>query len=450
MPTSLTPSASASRGPGLVLALCFATILADGYDLIVFGATLPSLMHQWGLEKSALADVHSMTLCGLMVGFLVAGTLADRIGRRAVILAGVTWFSLLCLVCAFAPSFTVFGIGRVLSGVGLGAVVPAAVALASEFATARRKQLFNGITLTGYPIGGVLATVAALIVLPGADALAKSTPPSEQWRLLYLLGGALIVLVPILYFALPESPSLLAARGRDEEAREVANRFGIELTATEARPADQAKGGIRLLLSRRYLFATAIFTAVMFCCQILVYGPNTWLPSMTKELGFGGTQGILALMMLQFGAVVGTIVGALLVDRGGATQTIIPYFLLGAIALLALAFGTELGAAGLFVAAFAAGVGTVGTSTLMYGVIAAHYPTAIRASAIGFCLGIGRIGAILGPQIGALFATPRAGLLAFMVPSLVGAGLILVLALSTRNRPVNDSAQGEDLVDSRA
>jgi AAHS family benzoate transporter-like MFS transporter len=448
MPTSLSSSASATRGPTLVLALCFATILADGYDLIVYGATLPSLMHQWGLEKSALANVHSMTLCGLMVGFLVAGPLADRVGRRVVMLAGVTWFSLLCLVCAFAPNFTVFGVGRILSGIGLGAVVPAAVALASEFAPDRRRQLFNGLTLTGYPIGGVLATVAALIVLPGADVLANATPPSEHWRVLYGLGGALIILVPILYFALPESPSFLAARGRAEEARAIAARFGTTLSTNDIRPADKAHGGVRLLLSSRYLPATMIFTAVMFCCQILVYGPNTWLPSMTKEMGFGGAQGTLALMMLQFGAVVGTIVGALLVDRGGATRTIVPYFLLGAVSMLTLAFGTELGAAGLFVAAFAAGIGTVGTSTLMYGVIAAHYPTASRGSAIGFCLGIGRFGAILGPQVGALFATPRAGLLAFMVPALVGAVLVLVLAASTRGR--RESTEGEDLIDSRA
>jgi AAHS family benzoate transporter-like MFS transporter len=429
--TPLTPSASVTRGPGLVLALCFATILADGYDLIVYGATLPSLMHQWGLEKSALADVHSMTLGGLMIGFLVAGPLADRIGRRVVMLAGVTWFSLLCIVCALAPSFTVFGAGRVLSGIGLGAVVPSAVALASEFAPARRRQLFNGITLIGYPIGGVLATVAALVVLPNADVIANAVPPSEHWRVLYGLGGALIVLVPILYFSLPESPSFLSTRGRDEEALVVATRFGTELSATDV-PLAGPKGSVRLLLAPRYLFATIVFTAVMVCCQILVYGPNTWLPSMTNEMGFGGIQGTLALMMLQFGAVVGTVGGALLVDRGGATRTIVPYFLLGAVSLLALAFGTDLGAAGLFVAAFAAGVGTVGTSTLMYGVIAAHYPTASRGSAIGFCLGIGRFGAILGPQIGALFASPRAGLVAFTVPALVGALLVLLLARAQR------------------
>jgi AAHS family benzoate transporter-like MFS transporter len=241
----------------------------------------------------------------------------------------------------------------------------------------------------------------------------------------------LIVLVPILYFALPESPSFLATRGRDEETLVVATRFGTELSATDV-PLAGPKGSVRLLLSPRYLFATIVFTAVMVCCQILVYGPNTWLPSMTNEMGFGGIQGTLALMMLQFGAVVGTVGGALLVDRGGATRTIVPYFLLGAVSLLALAFGTDLGAAGLFVAAFAAGVGTVGTSTLMYGVIAAHYPTASRGSAIGFCLGIGRFGAILGPQIGALFASPRAGLVAFTVPALVGALLVLVLARAQR------------------
>ncbi|MDV7268988.1 MFS transporter, partial [Rhodococcus oxybenzonivorans] len=187
----------------------------------------------------------------------------------------------------------------------------------------------------------------------------------------------------------------------------------------------------------KYVVATVIFTLIMFCTQVLSYGPNTWLPSMTKEMGFGGMQGMLALMMLQIGAAVGTIIGAILIDRGGATQTIVPYFLLGAVALGALAYGTELGVVGIFIAAFFAGVGTIGTSTLMYGVIAAHYPASSRSSAIGFTLGIGRLGAILGPQLGAIFATPRSGLIAFMVPSIAGAALVGVLALVQRGRTID-------------
>ncbi|KXX60433.1 MFS transporter [Rhodococcus sp. LB1] len=420
----------------VVLGLCFVTLIADGFDLIIYGATLPSLMTQWKLEKSALADVHSLTLLGLMVGFLIAGPLADRFGRRIILLGGCTWFSIACTLCAFAPSFQMFGVARVIAGIGLGSVVPSAVALTAEYAPRARRQLYNGIMLVGYSVGGILASIVALIVLPRADVVAAAIPPDESWRILYGFAALFLVALPIMYFKLPESASYLHFQGRTEEAEILANQFGLDFDEIKAEKtahdALNSGGGYRLVLSPRFRLATAVFILIMACTQILNYGPNTWLPSMTKEMGFGGVQGTMALMMLQIGAVIGTIVGAILVDRGGATKVIVPYFFIGAISLLTLAFGADIGAVGIFVASLFTGVGTFGTGALMYGVVAAHYPTVCRSSAIGLILGIGRFGAILGPQIGVIFGSPRAGLLAFMVPALLGAALFAFLSVITR------------------
>lgn len=148
------------RRSGLfVVMLCFLTIVADGYDLIVYGATVPSLLEEpgWGMSKAAAGLIGSWTLVGLMVGFLVAGPLADRIGRRKIMLAGVAWFSLGCAICAVATSPEFLGAARFFTGIGLGGVVPSAVALTAEFAPRNRKQIYNGLMLTGYSFGGIIA-----------------------------------------------------------------------------------------------------------------------------------------------------------------------------------------------------------------------------------------------------------------------------------------------------
>ncbi|MFT4101937.1 MAG: MFS transporter [Burkholderiaceae bacterium] len=145
----------------------------------------------------------------------------------------------------------------------------------------------------------------------------------------------------------------------------------------------------------------------MFCVQVLTYGPNTWLPSMTADMGFVGMQGAWALMLLQIGAGVGTYIGSRLADRGSPIRTIVPYFVFGAVSFTALAFGSMLGVVGISIASFFTGFSIAGPGSMMYGVIASHYPVSSRGSAIGFCVGVSRFGAILGPQIGAFFTSPR-------------------------------------------
>lgn len=422
--------ATQKGSPRLILALCFLTMLADGFDLIIYGATLPSLMAQFGQSKSALANVHSVTLAALMIGFLVAGPLADRIGRRTPIIIGTLAFSLLNGACAVATSFALFATFRISSGLFLGAVVPSVIALVSEYAPRGKRQLYNGTAMIGYPVGGILVTAVALTVLPTAAEIANAATPLGNWRWTYAAAGLFLILVPIMFFKLPESPGYLIAKGRNSEALRIADNWGVDretLLAQKAASDEAGTGGYRLILSKNYLVATIIFTAVVFCSQVLTYGPNTWLPSMTAEMGFVGTQGTWALMMLSIGAIPGTIIGSRIADGSSANRTIILYYLLGAASLLALAFGTELGTVGIFIASFFTGFSVTGATSMMYGVIANHYPVSSRGSAVGFCVGVARFGGILGPQIGAIFVSPQTGLLAFMSLAILGAVLVGVL-----------------------
>ena len=427
-----------TRSGLFVVLLCFLTIVADGYDLIVYGATVPNLLDQpgWHMTAGTAGLIGSWTLVGLMVGFLLAGPATDRIGRRKVLMVGIVWFSAGSAICALAQSPEFLGIARFVTGIGLGGVVPSAVALTVEYAPTTRRQLYNGLTLTGYSVGGIVAALAALALLP-----------DHTWRLLYGLAALYILILPVMYFFLPESVNHLILRGRTDEARRVASRYGLDVDALsrdhDARPVQQASGepgpsGYRLLLSRRYIATAALFVIICFCAQLIVYGLNTWLPQLMRKAGYPLGSSLQFLLVLQLGAVVGTLGGSLLADRYGSKRVIIPAFLVGGVSLLALS--RPLDVTLLMIAVAGAGLGSVGSSSLTYGYVAAHFPASCRGSAVGAAMGLARAGAILGPLIGGWIADSALGFqwnfYAFAVPALVAAAFASFVA---RSNPAPDS-----------
>ncbi|AHH17489.1 benzoate transport protein [Nocardia nova SH22a] len=416
-------TAPRTRSGLFVVLLCFLTIVADGYDLIVYGATVPNLLDEpgWHMSAGTAGLIGSWTLVGLMVGFLLAGPITDRIGRRKVMMVGIVWFSAGSAICALAQSPEFLGVARFVTGIG--GVVPSAVALTVEYAPTARRQLYNGLTLTGYSVGGIVAALAALALLPG-----------HTWRLLYGLAALYILILPVMYFWLPESVNHLILRGRTDEARRVASRYGLDFDtlsrSDDARPAEQGPSGYRLLLSRRYIGAAALFVIICFCAQLIVYGLNTWLPQLMRTAGYPLGSSLRFLLVLQLGAVVGTLGGSLLADRFGSKRVIISAFLVGGVSLLALS--RPLDVAVLMIAVAGAGLGTVGTSSLTYGYVAAHFPASCRGSAVGAAMGLARAGAILGPLIGGWIAESDLGFqwnfYAFAIPAFVAAAFASLVA----------------------
>ncbi|NMO03093.1 aromatic acid/H+ symport family MFS transporter [Gordonia sp. TBRC 11910] len=409
--TPPTPTTENSRRGALVVALCFLTIVADGYDLIVYGSTLPKIMEEphWGLTHDTAGFIGSITLVGLMVGFVIAGPLADRIGRRRIIMFGAALFSLGSLVCAVAPNVEAFGAARFVTGIGLGGVVPSAVALTAEFAPANRRQLYNGLMLTGYSFGGIISALAAMLFLP-----------HSSWRVLFGIAGAFVLIVPVMYFWLPESASYLATR------RDRAN------STQSGRDIDRSSRGrgYRELLTPKFLAPITMFVLIAFCVNLVVYGLNTWLPQIMRESGYALGSSISFLLVLQIGAVIGMVAGSWLADKYGSGVVMVPFLIIGAASLIVLSRPIDY--AWLMIAVAGAGLGTIGTMTLTYGYVAAYFPVSCRGSAVGFAMGIGRAGAILGPMIGGWILSSSLGhewsFYAFAIPALAAAGVVAVLA----------------------
>ncbi|WP_433705334.1 MFS transporter [Paraburkholderia sacchari] len=402
------------------------TITVDGYDLIVYGATVPRLLAEpgWGLDATGVGMIGSWTLAGLMVGLIGAGPLADRIGRRRLIMLGVLWFSVGALFCALAHSQFAFGAARFATGIGLGAVVPSSVALSVEYAPSNRRQLYSALGLTGYAFGGVICALLAIALLE-----------SHGWRVLYAIGALYILILPAMYFLLPESVSYLADRGRTDEARALASRYGIDFDqvlqeqqhAHHSHPAAPQVRGLRLVMSSEWRAAVLLFALTAFCIQLVVYGLNVWLPLLMRKSGYPLGSSLQFLLVMQFGAVSGNLFGAWLADRMGSKKVLIPLLLVCGLSLLVLS--QRPGYVWLMLGVFGAGLGSIGSITLSYGYIAAYFPASCRASAIGIAQGLGRIGAILGPMVGSWVIGAKLGpqwsFYAFAVPAVLAAVVVV-------------------------
>ena len=430
---NVNASAGAGRRPaGLwVVAICLVTIVFDGYDLIVYGAVVPTLLQDpdWQLTPEQAGNIGSYALVGMVIGTLTVGALTDIIGRRKIMLGSIIWFSLAMGATALAPSPEVFGLLRFVTGLGLGGVVPTAIALTVEYAPAHRRNFNNALMFSGFSIGGVMAAILAINLVPDFG-----------FRTMFWIGIApLFLVIPLAYRYLPESVSFLMARGRYDEARELAAKYDVPLDIPAAdAPAEPASGrragALAVLFSREHLVATVLFGVASFFGLLLVYGLNTWLPQIMREAGYPLGSALRFLLVLNVGAVVGALLVSILADRFGSKPVTTLAFLSAAVSIYALSL--EPSAALLYLLIAVAGFGTIGTQILVNGYVATHYPADSRATALGWSLGVGRIGAIVGPTFGGWMLASGRGLewnfYGFAVPAVLGAAVIAAVPAAAR------------------
>ncbi|TDG06406.1 MFS transporter [Paraburkholderia guartelaensis] len=411
-----------------VVAICLAMILAEGYDVAIYGAVLPMLTHgtDWSLSALQLGAIASCSLAGMMIGAMGAGTLSDMIGRRRMLLGSAALFSAMMAAAALAPTPAWFVVARIVGGLGLGGVVPTAAALTVEYSPPGRRSFNYALIYTGYSLGGILVALLAMNWLP-----------THGWRLLFGVGAAPLILVVLTARHLPESLEFLLARNRIPEARSVARALGIQHSALEneagARAMEvanvnvvQKAAPIRSLFNASNVRATLAFWIAMFMGLLLLYGLSTWLPQLMRKAGFPLGSNLALLVMLNSTAALGSLLGGAVADRLGSKAVVSVLYLLAAASLCALPFAH--GTLQTYVLVGIAGVGTIGNTMLLGAYITRHYPPRNRATGIGWALGIGRFGAIAGPLIGGALAQAGAPL-PWNFYAFAGAGLAAALAV---------------------
>ncbi|SNT47464.1 MFS transporter [Rhodococcoides kyotonense] len=380
-----------------IVGIATLAMIFDGYDMVVYGTILPLFLNdptQLGVVTAQTAGLlGSWALIGIMVGALMSGAIGDYVGRRKMMLVSIVWFSIGMAATALTTSVAAFGVTRFLTGIGMGGLIVTVGALIAEFAPPDRKNLYNAIVYGGFAVGGVLASASALVVRD-----------SIGWRGMFWLGALpLVIVLPLAYFKMPESPRWLIAHDKLDEANEIARTTGIPspvVAEVHAERDTTDKVGFAALVTRQYLFGTIVLGWTVFACLLLIFGLNTWLPKIMENAGYNTSKSLWFLVVLNGGAVIGALLASRFADRHGPQRIIAGMFAMAGLALVILTLPLPLPL--LLVAVAIAGAGTTGTQVVIWGFVANYYTTTARAAGMAWCAGFGRLGGIFGPVIGGI------------------------------------------------
>ncbi|WP_427306093.1 MFS transporter [Cupriavidus sp. H39] len=401
-----------------IMLLCFAIVALDGFDIAIIGFLAPRIRSDWSLSMVALGPLFSAGLLGLMAGAFLCGPLADRIGRRRVLILSVLWFGAASAASAAAPGIGWLIVLRFLTGLGLGGAMPNAITLTAEFSPSRRRGTLLTVMFCGFSLGSALGGVVTAYLIEHAG-----------WRGVLALGGVLpLALVPVLALALPESVRYLAMREGTQAriaailARIDPRRITVAMHYVTDEP--EAPGSpVSQLFAQRYRMGTLWLWLAFFCSLLLLYLMINWLPILVQRSGLSLKEASMLAGLLQGGGVLGAIVLGMLLDRFNPYTVVAGAYTLGAISVACLASvsAPQAMAAAIFVTGFCVSGSQVCANVLA----SAFYPTMSRATGVAWALGIGRVGAIAGSLGGALLLSAgwsNASLyLLLAVPALVAA-----------------------------
>lgn len=338
----------------------------------------------------------------------------DRGPSLELRLSECVWFSVFTALCALATGPLSLGVLRLIAGIGLGAIVPAASALTMEYATPRHRTLAYTLMLSGVPMGGVISALVGIPVLPRFG-----------WQAMFVIALAALAALPFVWRKLPESVVFLAARGRSGEAKALARRLGVAMP--EAVGQSRREGG---LFRRGYVRASILFAAATFCGLLAWFGLATWLPGIMRASGYDLGSSLVFLLVLNLGAIAGSVFIAMATDRWGSKLVVVLTYVGMAVALMALFIRLPQGP--LLVAIAFAGVGGHGGQILINAYVGKSYPASHRASALGWTLGLGRIGTVVGPTLIGWIVSGQDGRLAFTVFAVTAVAAAVLLLFIPR------------------
>ena len=413
--TQTTQSTRPLAGSALTIGLCLIVALLEGVDLQSTGLAAPRMAREFHLAVAHMGWAFSIGAFGLLPGAAIGGRLADRLGRKRVLMWSVALFGLFSLATAQVWDLNSLLAARFLTGLGLGAAMPNLIALCSEAAPPHQRNTAVGAMYCGMPFGAALAAVVGIL-----------SPSDAGWRHIFYVGGfGPLLVLPLLALFLRESAQFVAARATKDARRD-------ESASVTRALWQEGRAGTTIALWISYLGTL-----------IVLYFLINWLPSLVLTRGLTRVQSGVVQMMFNIGGGIGAIVIAGLMDRIGKRPVVVGMYVGIAAALLALAGAT--GSVSMACGGLLAGLFLVGGQSVLYALAGAAYPTHLRGTGVGAAVAVGRVGSMVGPLIaGQLLALGQSAsmLVLSSIPLIVIAaiGALSVATNLTRDTPDSSDA----------
>ncbi len=374
-----------------VAAICFLAIVFDGLDVSLFGTLLPAIMGDLKLGPVQAGILASIGHIGAVGGAIIFGVAADAIGRKRMMLIGMTIFIAFTAACGLARGFVDFAIYRFIAGFGLAGIVPIAVALVFEYAPNTRKAVVSSVSYMGITVGVLLSAALAIAFLPTAG-----------WRAILVGSLACIILVPVALLWLPESMSILVKRGRNGSVGKILMKANPKFVSDvndqyvlNEPPASRVP--LRRMFQAEYARNTAFLGTALLCLMMIAVTLTTWIAQLMVQRGFSLTTGITFILAFSSSNFISTPLAGWMSDKMGYKKVFAIYMPILFISISLI--GVVQNPLAALICMFCAGFAGMGATCLLLPYVGSLYPMSFRSTAMGVIYAIGRVGPIIGPAI---------------------------------------------------